>query len=101
MMRKLLAAFLVTTIFSGPSLAAPTIQRSATAPPSLRPGGKLTPTAIYYKGFVPFYDGDYLTALKNVSGRTARRDQDDAIVVDRFDLLRDDVRRVLLPDGRL
>ena len=72
MVRKLLAAFLVATIFNGPSLAAPIVQRSAGTPTIQRsPGtttfqhlGRMTPTGTYYKGFVPFYDGDYATALK-------------------------------------
>ncbi len=110
MIRKLLAAFLVATIFSGPSPAAtttqrtattPTIPRSATAPAFQRQMGKMTPTTTYYKGFIPFYDGDYATALKDVSVGVARFDQDDAIALDRLDLLRDDVRRVLLSDGRV
>ncbi len=72
MVRKLLAAFLVVTIFNGPSLAAPIVQRSAGTPtiqrsagtPTFQRLGRMTPTGTYYKGFVPFYDGDYATALK-------------------------------------
>ena len=71
MIRKLLAAFLVATIFSGPSPGATTTQRTTGTPIIQRPAsapmmrmGRMTPTATYYKGFVPFYDGDYATALK-------------------------------------
>jgi CHAT domain-containing protein/tetratricopeptide (TPR) repeat protein len=73
MIRRLLAAFLVATMFSDPSLAAPTIQRAAggttiqrtpSGTPLQHRMGQMTPTTTYYKGFIPFYDGDYANALK-------------------------------------
>ncbi len=72
MIRSLLAASLVAAALGGPSPAAtptqrstttPAISRSTTAQP-VRSYGKMTPTTMYYRSFIPFYDGDYATALK-------------------------------------
>jgi CHAT domain-containing protein len=54
MMRRLLAAFLAAALFSG---------SFSSAPPAYGQE-RLTPTARYYAAFIPFYDGDYASALR-------------------------------------
>jgi len=54
MIRKLLAAFLAATIFSGPT----------TSELRAQVGERITPTASYYAAFAMFYDGDYAHALR-------------------------------------
>lgn len=69
MVRTLLAAFLAAILVSVSTFAAPPANRTTTTAPAtgtttMTRFGRMTPTATYYKGFVPFYDGDYLSALR-------------------------------------
>ena len=101
MMRKLLAAFVCHDDIQRPIAGRaddPALGNRAAEPASRRKtdahGHLLQRLRAFLRRRLPH-------GAENVSGRTARRDQDDAIAVDRLDLLRDDVRRVLFPDGRL
>ena len=63
--------------------------------------GRQTPSATYYIAFGHFLRRGLPRRAAGLSVGVPRFDQDGAVAVDRLDLLRDDVRRVLLPDGRV
>ena len=100
---------------SRPSLAwSPPFWRPSPKPSrrgaALRPGrpgfragglsGRIVPTTTYHAAFGEFYDGDYRAALDRFKSKARGAIKTVQRAVDRFDLLRNDARRVLLPDGR-